>query len=132
MKEVYLDDGVVITYDRRSNGKMDMDIYQRLAMRTKADYRDRTTQMTNAALGLAGESGEVADMIKKWLDHGHSMDFGKLEKELGDILWYIAEMCDAMDGQLSEVARRNIEKLRARYPDGFQSAQSINKDESKE
>ena len=132
MKEVYLDDGIVITYDRRSNGKMDMDIYQRLAMRTMASYRTPSEELTNAALGLNGEAGEVADIVKKVLHHGHELDSEKLIKELGDVLWYVAEAADAIGVELSEVARRNIKKLRARYPDGFQSAQSINKDESKE
>lgn len=112
--------------------KMDMDTYQRLAMRTRAEYRDQHDQLVNAALGLSGESGEFADLIKKMLHHGHGLDADKAEKELGDILWYVAEACDAMEINMSAIANRNIDKLRARYPEGFETERSINRDVSKE
>ena len=75
-----------------------------------------------AALGLAGESGEVADIAKKIIAHGHSFDNEaklKIAHELGDILWYIWLMSYCIDYSLVDIARMNIKKLSDRYPDGF-------------
>jgi len=80
------------------------------------------------ALGLTGESGEVADLIKKWIGHDHPLDLEKLRKELGDVLWYIAAIADNFHIDLSDIAVTNILKLRSRYPDGFSSKMSQNRD----
>jgi NTP pyrophosphatase (non-canonical NTP hydrolase) len=78
-------------------------------------------------LGLVGESGEVVDLIKKHVYHGHPLDSDKLLKELGDVLWYVAALATALDVELSEVAAKNIAKLTARYPEGFSSEASMNR-----
>ncbi len=75
--------------------------------------------LTVMALGLAGESGEVADLVKKVVGHGHDLDKGKLLKELGDVLWYVAMTAECLGADLETVARLNVDKLRARYPEGF-------------
>lgn len=129
MKDVIINDGYTIIVERRKT--MDMDTYQSLAMRTLSGDSKNDPLLT-CALGLAGESGEVAEHVKKVRFHGHQFDRVKFEKELGDVMWYIACGCYALNLDMGEVARRNIEKLRARYPDGFQTALSINKDETKE
>jgi NTP pyrophosphatase (non-canonical NTP hydrolase) len=104
--------------------------YQRLALRTATV--DESTPLESLglardALGLAGESGEVADLIKKHIGHGHALDTGKVHAELGDVLWYLAVLTHRVGSTLEEVAASNIEKLRARYPDGFSSERSINR-----
>jgi len=71
------------------------------------------------ALGLVGESGEVADMLKKALLHGVAFERSELVKELGDVLWYVAAVAENYSITLEEVAQANASKLRARYPDGF-------------
>lgn len=92
--------------------------YQLAAARTiKPGNFERT--IDNGALGLAGESGEAVDHIKKFLHHDIPIDQEKLVKELGDVLWYLAEICTAIGVTLSEVANANIEKLLARYPEKF-------------
>ncbi len=73
----------------------------------------------NAALGLAGEAGEVAELIKKARFHGVPYRTDTLRKELGDVLWYLTEMASAHGLTLAEVAQANADKLRARYPNGF-------------
>lgn len=73
----------------------------------------------NASLGLSGEVGETTDMIKKWLFHEAELDMIHLEKELGDICWYLAMMCDSFGFNLDEILSMNINKLKARYPEGF-------------
>lgn len=95
---------------------MDLNEYQKLASRT-ANLDDEA--LTNFALGIAGEAGEVADMVKKHVFHGHRQDRDELIKELGDVLWYVSQLAAWMDIELDEVARTNIEKLLARYPNGF-------------
>lgn len=84
-------------------------------------------RMLNGLLGLAGESGEFLDLIKKHLYQGHPLDRDKARGELGDILWYLAEVASALDMDLGAVARENIDKLRVRYPDGFSEQRSINR-----
>lgn len=76
-------------------------------------------EVFNACLGLAGEVGEMNDMIKKWVFHEKSLDELHLKKELGDVLWYVAMMCHAMGWELDDVMQTNIDKLIARYPEGF-------------
>ncbi len=95
-----------------------LDEYQKLAMRT-ASKRTFERKLTIASLGLCGEAGEIAEKVKKWLEHGHELDKKALKEELGDCLWYFVDFCEALGFPLSEVATANIEKLRKRYPDGF-------------
>lgn len=71
------------------------------------------------SLGLAGEAGEFADMMKKVHGHGHTFDKPKAAKELGDVLWYLSVLADSIGYKMSEIANMNIEKLKARYKHGF-------------
>jgi NTP pyrophosphatase (non-canonical NTP hydrolase) len=79
-------------------------------------------------LGVAGEAGEVADLIKKEVGHGHLSDPEKISSELGDVLWYVAALANAYGFSLSEIATKNIDKLKARYPEGFSTERSVNRD----
>jgi len=97
---------------------MTLDEYQQLASRT-IGTRTHTDQLSNMALGLAGEAGETADMLKKHLFHGKPLDVDEVIKELGDVMWYVAGMATAIGASLDDVAQRNVDKLRKRYPDGF-------------
>lgn len=106
---------------------MDFDVYQTETRRTRDDLKGDELR-TLAALGIAGEGGEVADLIKKAEYHGHVLKPVEVAKELGDLLWYIATMADGIGWTLSDVARLNVEKLRARYPDGFDQERSQNRD----
>jgi NTP pyrophosphatase (non-canonical NTP hydrolase) len=101
--------------------------YQMEALRTAAmspAWRDRRGIF---ALGLAGEAGEVADIIKKELGHGHPEDPAKIAIELGDVMWYIAVLADEYGLSLSDIATMNITKLKARYPEGFSTEASLNR-----
>lgn len=109
---------------------MTLNEYQRHALRSAPqDYDDPKATLVYA-LGLTGESGEVADIVKKWHGQGHTLDRDKIVKELGDILWYIACMADTMGWTLSEVAEANVQKLLARYPNGFSTEDSVNRKEA--
>jgi NTP pyrophosphatase (non-canonical NTP hydrolase) len=102
------------------------DEYQDLAARTDGTYAD-DARLLNAILGLCGESGEIADHVKKSIFHGHDLDKEHLAKEFGDILWYVAQGCRALGYTLEEVMHMNIDKLKKRYPDGFSSDASKNR-----
>lgn len=78
----------------------------------------RADQMVNAALGLTGEAGEFADMVKKHKHHGHDFDRQKGILELGDVMFYVAEAADDLDATLEEVMMQNVAKLTKRYPSG--------------
>lgn len=99
---------------------MNLNDYQQEALRTAG-----SASITIWALGVAGEAGEVADYIKKVVGHGHPMDREKLSKELGDVLWYVAVLAAEINMSLDDVAQMNVDKLRARYPEGFDSKRSI-------
>ena len=108
---------------------MNLNDYQALAMRTAAQYDTEQENLTVAALGMAGEAGEVAEIVKKAFYHGHDLDRAALIKETGDLLWYIARMAEALGVPLEEIAARNIDKLRARYPEGFSTERSKHRSE---
>lgn len=88
-----------------------------------------TPQLLNGCLGLAGEAGEFGDMVKKFIFHEKPLDFEHLEKELGDVLWYVALICDAMGWDLESIMETNIAKLKARYPEGFSVERANNREE---
>ncbi len=102
--------------------------YEQLAQRT-SNTNIELDKLINGCLGLAGESGEVLDIIKKALYQGHTMDIEKVAEELGDVLWYIAEICAALHVDMDEVAEQNIAKLMTRYPDGFDAELSIHRED---
>lgn len=106
---------------------MDMNDYQVKAVRTAGTYDSDSKELAVLALGVSGEAGEVADYIKKVVGHGHALDKDKLTKELGDVMWYVAVLSSAIGVNLETVAQSNIDKLKARYPDGFSSDRSINR-----
>ena len=83
--------------------------------------------LLNGVMGLCGEAGECIDLVKKHLHQGHELDRSKLCKELGDVAWYLAEAAYALDVSLEEVLRMNLDKLKKRYPQGFDSEKSINR-----
>lgn len=119
--------------------------YQKLAMRTNDGkgterlevkvwenyYQDKDDNMLlerdgkdiggvfNACLGLSGEVGELNDMIKKWIFHEKPFDEEHAKKELGDVMWYVAMMCYSFGWDLDEILQMNVDKLKARYPQGF-------------
>ncbi len=107
---------------------MTINEYQQLAMRTLNPELGEKDVLINGVMGLCGESGEVIDIVKKHLAQGHPLDKDKLAKELGDVAWYLAETAYAIGFPLEEILRMNIEKLKARYPEGFSTEKSMRRD----
>lgn len=104
---------------------MDFKEYQESAKRTDGG------NLTAHFLGLCGEAGEVVELYKKHIAHGHSLDLDKLAKELGDVLWYASSIASGYDLSLEDIAIANIAKLKARYPEKFSAECSINRVEYK-
>ena len=109
---------------------MTLNEYQQLALRTaNPGIKNGPPIQLNWALGLCGESGEAAEIVKKHFYHGHPVDYDKLKEEIGDCLWCIAVLGNSFGFDLREIAEANIEKLRKRYPDRFSEERSLRRDE---
>lgn len=107
-----------------------MNDYQKRAARTLIDapdfdITDGEIMIVWNAIGLAGEAGEVVDSIKKSIFHQQGINLTELSKELGDVLWYVAALCTTLGLDMSEVMEKNIKKLEARYPNGYNPADSV-------
>lgn len=83
----------------------------------------------NGCLGLSGEVGEFNDMVKKWIFHEKPLDVEHAQKEIGDVLWYIAMICHSFGWNMAEIMQQNIDKLKARYPEGFDVDKSAHRKE---
>ena len=115
--------------------------YQKLAMRTndgestyrlclsmaEHDFDNDMGGVIMASLGLSGEVGELNDMIKKWIFHKSSIDITHAKKELGDIMWHVACMAKSFGWPLEEIMQLNIDKLKERYPNGFDTEKANNR-----
>ena len=106
---------------------MKINEYQKLAMLTLNKELDKKDILINSVMGLCGESGEAIDIVKKWLVQGHELDKDHLAKELGDIAWYLAEAATALDLSLEDILQANLDKLKKRYPQGFDKNNSIHR-----
>ncbi|MGM9538715.1 MAG: nucleoside triphosphate pyrophosphohydrolase family protein [Candidatus Onthomonas sp.] len=109
---------------------MTVNEYQRRALTTLNPKLGKKDVLINGVMGLCGEAGEAIDLVKKHLAQGHPLDREGLIRELGDVAWYLAETAAALDVSLEEVFQTNLDKLKARYPDGFQSEQSLHRKEN--
>jgi NTP pyrophosphatase (non-canonical NTP hydrolase) len=108
---------------------LSMNDYQELANRTSGAGKAGERRMIIAALGLAGEAGEFANIVKKLTAHGHDISNTELADELGDVLWYLAEAATACGLTLNEIAHQNVDKLHTRYPNGFSEERSRNRED---
>ncbi len=113
---------------------MTINEYQKLAMTTlnpalseKEVLLNGVMGLLNGVMGLCGESGEAIDLVKKWMMQGHELDKAHLAKELGDIAWYLAETATAIGYDLETILKNNIDKLKARYPEGFDAERSMHR-----
>lgn len=103
---------------------MTLDVYQMLAARTMNPQLTVKEQEDHALHGLSGEVGEIHSIYQKAYQ-GHAFDEEELKKEVGDLLWFIAELATCRGWKLNQVAMGNIEKLKRRYPEGFSEERSV-------
>jgi len=91
----------------------------------------RLLRMVHMAIGMNGEAGEVIDLLKKSMVYGKPLDEIKLKKEIGDVLWYVANLIDALGSSFEEVMQMNVDKLAERYPNGFTEADALERKDMK-
>ena len=106
---------------------MNANEYQQLALRTESKTESETTRLLQGIMGLCGEAGECLDLLKKHMFQEHYLNKSHLMKELGDVAWYLAISANALGYSLEEIFEANIQKLRERYPDGFEGDKSRNR-----
>ena len=111
--------------------------YQKDALRTNsADHHDisirlgshKMQQILHADIGVATESGEILDAIKKHVYYGKKLDTVNLIEEVGDVMWYLAVLLDQCGSTFDEAMEKNIAKLKTRFPDGFTEDKALNRD----
>lgn len=107
---------------------MRFNVYQEKAARTINQSLPLDKQADHALHGMSSEIGELHGLYQKEYQ-GHVLDEAHLKKELGDLLWFMAEYCTAMGWDFGEIAELNIKKLLARYPDGFEEIRSVYRSE---
>jgi NTP pyrophosphatase (non-canonical NTP hydrolase) len=97
--------------------------------RTASDLKLSKDNLALGAMGISGEAGEVTDYIKKVLYHSHELSKEELAKELGDVLWYLTYLTELIGYSLSDIAELNLNKLKKRYPEGWNTERSINRED---
>lgn len=107
---------------------MDANLYQKLAARTIRKDLTTNDMISHSLHGMVGEVGEIHSIYQKAYQ-GHKIENEHLKKELGDLMWFIAEYCTAYGWDLGEIMELNIDKLKARYPEGFEVEKSLNRAE---
>lgn len=113
------------------SSKTEMSDYEGVRHRIK-EGGDKLGKLLHASLGLSSEAGEISDQLKKHLYYGSILDEVNLVEELGDLMFYVAMVCRALDVSLEEVLDKNIKKLKARYGDKFTEHAALNRDLDKE
>lgn len=104
---------------------MEIKEFQNKSRRTAQFTGSEHEKVCNMCMGIAGESGEIIDYLKKVGFHGHSFDKQKLINEIGDLMWYITNLATYFNIDMAEVLTANIEKLKIRYPNGFSCEDSL-------
>ena len=105
---------------------MNANEYQTLALRTINPSLTHHQQLQNGLMGLCGEAGECIDLLKKYMFQGHTeRDMTHLASELGDCAWYLAVSAAMIGYDLEDIFKMNIEKLKKRYPEGFDEERSM-------
>lgn len=102
--------------------------YQNAARRTQNTALTPRELLEHALWGLSAEVGEICGIHQK-KHQGHIINYPNLRKEIGDVCWFLAELCDVYKFDLGMIAEENIAKLRRRYPDGFSAERSIDREE---
>lgn len=111
---------------------MEIKQYEQECKRTFDVHADTIENINHAVHGIGGESGEIIEYVKKWRYNGHDFDSYVVAEELGDLLWYIVLMSNAVGFSLEEVMEMNVRKRNKRYPEGFDTERSINRDDEEE
>jgi NTP pyrophosphatase (non-canonical NTP hydrolase) len=108
--------------------KITIEKYQELSKRTNVDLGSLLNNNLHMIMGISTESGEIVDVFKKHLAYSKEIDYINIKEEIGDLMFYIVNMCNINGWDLREILDTNIAKLEARYPEKFTEEQAINRD----
>jgi hypothetical protein len=109
--------------------KMTPDEYIKLAIKTESpNFQMISPRLLHGTMGVDTESGELTDSLKKHMFYGKPLDLVNINEEIGDLLWYIALICNECNFSFEDIMKRNIDKLKARYPEKFTSEKALNRD----
>jgi len=111
---------------------MKINEYCKLANRTNADLGSETSNTIHMLMGMQTEIGELTDPFKKQFAYNKPIDWFNVKEEIGDLMWYIGNLCYMLNFDLEEILEKNIEKLKVRYPDKFDSGYAIQRNLNKE
>jgi len=111
---------------------MKINEYVKNASTTRAMLRDKKLDNLHMTLGLITETGELADVFKKSLAYDKEIDWVNVKEEIGDLMWYIAGLCDINNFDLEDILKTNINKLKTRYPDRFDKVRAVKRNLEKE
>ena len=111
---------------------MEINKYQEKAARTCVTIDGGIMDDIHMILGIQTESAEIADAYKKYIAYKNPLDLVNVKEEIGDTLWYIANMCNMHGWDLRDILDTNIAKLEARYPEKFTEESALNRNLKKE
>jgi NTP pyrophosphatase (non-canonical NTP hydrolase) len=111
---------------------MELKEYANLAAKTNAILGDKLQNNLHMILGLVTEVGELADAFKKYIAYGKEIDWVNVQEEVGDVMWYLINLCTLNGFDLEKILERNIAKLKARYPNEFEVDRALNRDLQRE
>ena len=106
---------------------MEIREFQRVSTRTLNKELSKEKQVSNMIFGANGELGEVTDILKKHLYQGHRINKQHLAEEIGDTLFYIVNLCTVYGLDVEDILQVNVDKLKKRFPNGFEADRSINR-----
>ena len=98
---------------------MNLKEYQELCKLTAKKFDNQESELSSWGLGVAGEAGDIASCIKKLLFHKNEAIKDGIKENVGDVIWYVAMICNVLGWNLDEILEENIKKLKERYPQGF-------------
>ncbi len=107
---------------------MNLTEYQAKSKRTLNTDLTKEQSLSNMIFGIVGETGEVVDILKKHLYQGHELDWFHIREEIGDVMFYIVNLCNLLNTDLEQIIEENYSKLLKRYPEGFSTERSVNRE----
>lgn len=127
--DIQINQAIALVNRNHRRKKMTPNDYQQAALRTAPGDLPPEKLLLNGLMGLNGEAGEAIDILKKHLFQGHELDTAHMAKELGDVAWYLAVSANAIGYDLETIMQMNVDKLKARYPDGFDAEHSLHRNQ---
>lgn len=112
--------------------KISIEEYQELSKRTNAKLQSALLDNVHMILGMQTETAEISDVFKKSIAYGRDMDWVNVKEELGDLMFYVVNMCNINGWDLRDILETNIEKLKLRFPEKFEKDKALNRDLDKE